>query len=183
MLRVVWITLLGAACDTGLPRVNGAGDGGAVDGGSAECMEATMHSDYAWIQEKIFTRSCAKFSSCHMGSRPAASLNLTVGKTIGETVNVDSLQAPQYKLIAPGDPDASYLYFKMTGQKDKFGPNDKGMPSQSMPYNNPLLCVEKQEAVRRWIAEGALEQPIDAGVPDGAVDAGTDAGTDAGDAG
>jgi hypothetical protein len=41
---------------------DGNGDGG-VDAISASCMEATMHSDLSWLQEKVFTPSCSAFVS------------------------------------------------------------------------------------------------------------------------
>lgn len=148
---------------------DGNGDGG-VDAISASCMEATMHSDLAWLQEKIFTPSCSAFVSCHKGAAlEAGGLSLEEGQVIPQTVNVDSMLFPQFKRIVPGNPENSYMMI-ILGKYD--GPLDPDVGT--MPYNNPKLCNEKLDAVDRWIRAGALaENPVDAGV-DAPVDATVD---------
>jgi hypothetical protein len=132
------------------------------DGGvSVTCMEATMHSDYDWIQEKVFTPGCAAFNSCHKGAAlEAGGLSLEPGDTIPQTVNIDSDLFPQFKRIAPGDTANSYMMIILTGMG---GPLDPEIGT--MPLNNPRLCQQKIDAVGRWIAAGAMEEnPVDAGV-------------------
>lgn len=110
-------------------------------------MEALEHSDLAWIQDNIFTPSCAAFSSCHMGTAASAEgLNLEAGMTEANVVNVDSAQVPAVKLIAPGDPDNSYLLHKLG--RGEFPP---GAQTTTMPLGNPVLCDEKIDAVVRWV--------------------------------
>ena len=125
-------------------------DADSPDAVSPSCMEATSHSDLAWIQEKVFTPSCAGFSACHMGSAlEAEGLNLEPGQSHTQLINVDSTLFPQFKRVVPGDPQNSYLMIIM-GQFS--GPLGEG---GTMPYNNPLLCKEKRDAVERWITMGA----------------------------
>ena len=139
----------------------GDDDNSNPDAVSATCMEATMHSDYAWIQEKVFTPGCSAFNSCHKGAAlEAGGLSLEPGQALPQTVNVDSDLFPQFKRIAPGDPANSYMMIILGGAN---GPLDPEVGT--MPYNNPRLCNEKIQAVSRWIEAGALEEtPVDAGV-------------------
>lgn len=129
---------------------DGGGDAG-VDAISASCMEATTHSDLAWLQEKVFTPSCSAFNSCHKGTAAeAGGLSLEPGQTIPQMVGVDSTLFPQFKRVAAGDPANSYLMIILG---DVSGPLDPDVGT--MPYNNPKLCQEKLDAVERWIQAGA----------------------------
>jgi hypothetical protein len=149
----------------------GDDDSSTPDAVSATCMEATMHSDYDWLQEKVFGPSCSAFTACHKGqAMEAGGLSLELGQTIPQTVNVDSDLFPQFKRIVPGDPANSYMMIILGGAA---GPLDADVGT--MPYNNPKLCQQKIDAVGRWIEAGALEEtPVDAGV-DADIDATVDA--------
>lgn len=141
----------------------GGGDDDNVDAGpSATCIEATMHSDYDFIQDRILNVSCSGFNSCHKGAAlEAGGLSLERGETIRQTVNVDSDLFPQFKRILPGDPANSYLFIIIGGAP---GPIDPEV--DFMPLNNPRLCQEKIDAIGRWIEAGAMETAptVDAGV-------------------
>jgi hypothetical protein len=120
---------------------------------SAVCIEAENHSDLAWLQENVFTPSCSAFTACHKGTaQEAGGLNLEAGQFRNSMVNVPSDLFPDYQMIVPGDPAASYLMV-ILGHVD--GPIDPDVGT--MPYNNPLLCTEVRDAVARWIEAGALE--------------------------
>lgn len=136
----------------------GGDDDGNRDSGpdaiSASCREAMDHSDLTWIQDRVFQPSCAGFSACHMGTAPdAGGLSLERGQTHLQTVGVDSDLFPQFKRVVAGDPANSYMMIIM-GQYP--GPIDS--KAGMMPYNSPLLCKEKRDAVERWIAAGALDE-------------------------
>lgn len=140
-LEVIFIIVFASAC-------GGGDDGGEPDAGiSPSCMEATAHSDLAWLQDNVFTPSCAAFSSCHMGAASLAEgLNLEAGMTEANLVGVASTQVSSLELVAPGDPDNSYLIIKLG--RGNFPP---GAETTTMPLGNPLLCDEKIDAVVRWI--------------------------------
>ncbi len=146
----------------------GGDDGGSViDAGlSPSCQEALTRSDLAWIQEKVFQPSCANFSDCHQGrATDAAGLNLETGQSRANLVDADSTLFPQFKLVAPGRPRDSYLLIILGHYPDlmQFIDPDSG----TMPYNSPLLCQPKREAIERWILAGAPDEGgADAGVPD-----------------
>jgi hypothetical protein len=70
--------------------------------------------------------------------------------TMTGAVNVRSLLAPDLLRIAPGDPEASLLVLKVEARDTTGG---IGAP---MPLQYPPMTAEQVETVRRWIAEGAL---------------------------
>jgi hypothetical protein len=136
----------------------GGDDGGAQDSGpdaiSPSCMEATQHSDLTWIQDRILQPSCAGFKSCHMGLAPdAGGLSLERGQTHRQLVNVDSEMFTQFKRVLPNDPANSYMMIILGQYPGPIDP-DIGM----MPYNSPLLCREKRDAIERWIMAGAPDE-------------------------
>src|SRR5690606_18699824 len=57
--------------------------------GLAPCDEAPYHSDFTFVQEKIFNVSCA-VSGCHTGMFPDAGMSLDAGSAHAALVNVPS---------------------------------------------------------------------------------------------
>ena len=152
-----------AGCDDQSTRPSDAGADAALDDGgapldapqldaplSATCLEATQHSDLAWIQDRIFTPSCAAFTDCHRGATPPAGLSLEAGRARPNLVGVQSRLFPAYQRVAAGTPQNSYLLFILGHIPGPLAPN-----IGTMPYNSPLLCAEKRQAIERWIAAGA----------------------------
>ena len=146
------------------PLVAGAGCGGGDDESSADampdplCIEAETHSDLAWLQENVFTRSCAQFSSCHMGNAiSAGDLNLEEGMLEENVVGVESDLAPEMNIVEPGSPADSYMMVIL----GEFGADDPRIdPSVGlMPFNNETLCVEKRAAIGRWITSLVAATP------------------------
>ncbi len=111
------------------------------------CTDALGRSDLEWIQSNVFTPSCAAFSVCHQGNASSAgNLNLEDGQSQVNLINVDSVRFTDWKLVVPGVPDDSYLMVTLGGAA---GPLLDGIGT--MPFNNPLLCKEKVDAIGRWI--------------------------------
>jgi len=139
----------------GLIVVSGCGDdSNAVDAAPPDadplCLEAESHSDLAWLQENVFTPSCARFTACHQGNAfMAGELSLEEGITHGELVGVESALFPELTRVVAGDSANSYLMVQL-GEID--GPRTE---AGTMPYNSPLLCQEMRDAIERWIDEGA----------------------------
>ncbi len=100
--------------------------------------------------QRIFDRSCASVS-CH-GEALAGGLGLTAGESYGRLVNApaSNLAAAAAGVIRviPGDPDASFLLRKLTGQLAA----DEGA---RMPQVGNALPAAQIDLVRRWIAAGA----------------------------
>ena len=115
---------------------------------SAQCLEAEDHSDLEWIQDNVFTRSCAAFNACHRGAALSAlQLNLEAGMTEANTVNVaaQTENASGFNLVVPGDPAQSYMMVALGARPGPIG------PAGTMPFNSPLLCSQKLDAIERWI--------------------------------
>jgi hypothetical protein len=164
-----WIVLLVAgACgnDTGRPSTDfdppDSGvtrDGEVVSGSDASiapdsavltiCQQATLHSDFAWLQQYVFTPSCAS-SSCHGGPSPEVGLNLSAGAAYANLVNKGASTVGGWTRVVPGSVAQSYLAVSL-GRADGPPPRDGFMPLGADP-----LCVEKLEAIERWIVAGAL---------------------------
>ena len=138
---------------SGAVACGGGGDDDDGDGVNAECMEATQHSDLAWIQENIFNGSCALSAACHRGDAPdARGLSLEEGMSEANLVGVpaEGPTADGLDRVVPGDPDNSYLMI-ILGQ---FGTDDPRIPDVgTMPQSSPLLCAEERDAIQRWIEE------------------------------
>src|ERR1051325_7114778 len=125
MLRLVAIaSLIGpllAGCrislenyDTSIQNTDG-GNGGAcvVSTTSQPCMDATMHSDLAFIEQKIFAASC-NFSGCHDSATDSGKLDLRAGVSHDHLVGVSSQIDGTRKLVVPNDVAASYLMLMLS---------------------------------------------------------------------
>jgi hypothetical protein len=133
----------------------------AVDTLSPSCAEAVSHSDFAWLETNIFVVSCV-FSTCHNGADTgvASKIDLRAGQAYTHLVGAVSDLEPTRMLVVAGAPARSYLLV-MLGQ---IQPQDADPPANpirsdigTMPQGNSgqLLCVEKRDAIERWIAAGA----------------------------
>ncbi|MDQ3366264.1 MAG: hypothetical protein M3680_12630 [Myxococcota bacterium] len=127
-----------------------SGDGG-VPGDAAAltvCQEATLHSDFAWLQANVFTPSCAT-SMCHSGPDPEVGLNLDAGPAYNNLVNKGASTVTGWTRVVPGSLATSYLAVSL-GRAEGPPPRDGFMPLQA-----EALCEEKLAAIERWIIAGA----------------------------
>ncbi len=108
---------------------------------------------FASIQQEIFfTTDHAGRNACvnchtNVGRSPAGGLNLA-SNAYANLVNVPSRQRPDLKLVAPGDPENSYIVLKLEGRP--------GIVGLRMPRNTgPFLTSGQMLIVKRWIELGA----------------------------
>jgi hypothetical protein len=134
----------GGSTTNGDARVPPPGDGSDAGAPLTVCQEAVNHSDLRWIQDNVFTTSCA---SCHGASSPSAGLDLSDGHSYGALVNVKSIYYPDWNLVTPRDSPNSMLMVRLGGET--------GPTVAIMPKGQPALCQEKIDAIRRWITAGA----------------------------
>lgn len=92
----------------------------------------------------------ARCLSCHTTEEPEAKLVLEIGTGYGEMVSRSSTQVPELLMVAPGDPEASYLWNKLTHDVEI----GKGMPRTVI--GSIKLPEEELALYRRWIEDGAL---------------------------
>ncbi len=90
--------------------------------------------------QRIFNASCTQ---CHAGAGAPEGLVLTEGEMLGAVVNAASTEVPELKLVAPRDPESSYLYQKTRG--------DESIQGSAMPLAGPPLSDEDLETLRAWI--------------------------------
>lgn len=104
----------------------------------------------AQIQPIFSNGQTCTSGACHDSVAPARGLELTsASKSFSELVNVLSQQCTSTKLVAPGEPDASYLVHKLVGD----GPCFTGA---TMPKADQPLSAAELDLIRTWILEGAL---------------------------
>lgn len=127
---------------------------------SAACLEADTYQDLTSLETKIFRQSCI-FSGCHNGvGNDAGRTDLREGMAHAALVNRASLIDPSRMMVVPGDPAKSYLLVMIghlaPGMAD---PPADPPPVELMPQNTggQLLCVEKRNAIERWITAGAAD--------------------------
>ncbi len=136
------------ACDGVHPVTIGAsGDSGPDALGVVDASPATADApppSLAHIEATIFAKACS-FEACHGGSRPQEGMRLD-GRTHRILVGQPSAQVPSRMRVVPGDPEASYLFEKIT--------RDPPTEGDRMPADFPLSAA-RIELIRRWIAAGA----------------------------
>jgi len=122
--------------------------------GLAHCGPAAPPA-YREVQA-IYTTSCAIGRSCHgtMGVQPV----LVEGMSHAATVNVNATQIAM-PLIAPGNPDNSYLWHKINGTMRSLPQCSMRDCGARMPMVGGTALSDAQlDTIRRWILAGAPSQ-------------------------
>lgn len=128
----------------------GPGDSGQTTGSNGmpgPCDPANTHADFAYVQDNVFTPTCA-LGACH-GAATVASLDLRTGAAYDALVTVASSTQSGWVRVVPGDPATSYLAVAIGGAS---GPPPK---DGTMPLGAAALCGPKIDVIMRWIAAGA----------------------------
>jgi hypothetical protein len=136
------------ASDAGLPPVPECAD-------TPELALAEPPATLTSIRETIFRGSCT-FSACHDGVAPVAGLDLASDDVHDNLLNhVVIFADTQLPLVAPGDPDGSWLMHLLSRCDPT---DDRGTVLAHMPRNSPtLLPPELVAKVRDWILTGAQD--------------------------
>jgi len=138
----------GATPDGSVAPVDGATDPRPDGAPATVCDEARLHSDFAWLQANVLTPSCAT-AMCHSGPDPEVGLSLAAGVAYANLVNKGASTVIGWVRVKPGSVALSYLAVAL-GRVAGPPPRDGFMPLGADP-----LCVEKLEAIERWITAGA----------------------------
>jgi hypothetical protein len=96
------------------------------------------------VQNEVFTPSCG-IAGCHDPDIQQAGMILTTGRAYAQIVGQPSTESPSLKRIEPGNPDASYLYRKITGG---------AITGEKMPLVGSI-DESKIVLIRDWIRRGA----------------------------
>lgn len=155
MRLAVLVFVLSSACGTEPSRPDTAPDAAVVSMPDASgapltvCQQATQHSDLTWIQDNVFTSTCA-VAHCHAEDNQAGGLVLATGMSHDYLVNRASTVQTTMMRVLPGDPANSYLLIALGGEP--------GNPPEGtvMPWGGAqTLCGEEIDAIKRWVAAGA----------------------------
>jgi hypothetical protein len=133
----------------------GGSDAPRVDPRAAICSDPGAAAPPFALVQRIFTDDC---TTCHSGAGPMVSL--AAPASWGNIVGMPP-PAPETcggVLVVPGNPDASYLYQKLSSATPCYGSQ---MPIGEFTSNPLPDCVVA--IVRAWIAEGAPGPGGDAG--------------------
>lgn len=111
-------------------------------------MPEPLEPTFSNVKDEVIMPYC----SCHLAA-PLDGLNggldLRLETAYATIFNKPSFDLPAIKQIAPGDPDMSYLYMKVTG-----APGIMGLP---MPQAQMVTLPENlQMLVAVWITAGAM---------------------------
>ncbi len=99
--------------------------------------------------QPILSGSCA-LPGCHAGASPAQGMNLGVGQTFSNVVNVASRELPSMNRVTPNQPDNSYLVHKVQGTH-----LDAGGSGSRMPLGRSPLSRDEIDLIRAWIEGSA----------------------------
>ncbi|MCA9707060.1 MAG: hypothetical protein KDK70_14495 [Myxococcales bacterium] len=104
------------------------------------------------VRDTLLVSSC-QFSSCHQGADAAAGLDLGADDLYAELLEHEVLGDTDLPLVAPGDPEGSWLYRRVA----ECAPTDRhGDVVPHMPPNAPRLADPTMVAgLRAWIESGA----------------------------
>jgi len=129
-----------------LAILTGCGEVGRLptDPGDADPVDPS--ATLSRVQSEVFTPSCT-FVGCHEPLGRAQDLLLTEGNSYANIVGQASKELPQLDRVAPGNPDQSYLYWKIPGRP--------GITGDRMPQGLPSLSSAQIDLIRSWIRRGA----------------------------
>jgi hypothetical protein len=119
---------------------------GNINMNTVEKSATPLAPSLATQVQPIFTKSCIG-GGCHAGLSPAQGLDLSLGKSYTNLVNVASTECTTTKRVLPSTPSMSYLMFKLQGS----GPCFTGT---RMPKGAPLAAADIN-TISAWIAAGA----------------------------
>lgn len=123
------------------------GDGTGLDEFGNPIQDTTLElgPTLSSIQAFVFTPICTQ---CHTGAAAPLGLALDSGVARQNLVGVTSTEVPALMRVNPGQPDASYIVWKIEGRS--------GIQGGRMPLGLQPLSAEQIAAIRGWIADSAL---------------------------
>ena len=113
-------------------------------------LEPVYTVSFANDIQPIFNTHCTR---CHVtggfANNSGIPLKLIEGVSYNLLIGRQSVNNPNWTLVAPGDPDNSLLYHKMSSTMPPVG--------RRMPWDGATtLSQDEIDHVRTWIAEGAV---------------------------
>lgn len=140
-MRGVWRLAVAAGLAGGC-----AGDGTGLDafGNPIDTSRPPIGPTLASIQANVFTPICTQ---CHTGSAAPHGLALDAGVAWQNLVGVRSVEQAALMRVQSGNPDSSYIVWKIEGRA--------AISGGRMPLGLQPLSSEVITAIRTWIQNGA----------------------------
>lgn len=126
----------------------GSSDGGTQpNGGGGGGASGNPDARLAWVQSNVFGGVC---SQCHTGAGAPLGVNWSSETDTCSNVGRSSGEIPTMLEIESGNPDASYVIWKVEG----IGPSGDPIVGAPMPLSNPALTADTIQNIRDWISDG-----------------------------
>jgi len=159
-IQLLLVCLLAVSLSTGCEPGNGQGldlngnlisdleevldDGG---GGGGAGASGNPNATLSWVQTNVFGGVC---SQCHTGAGAPFGVDWSSPESTCRNLLRASGEIPELMEIDPGNPDRSYVIWKVEGQ----GPGGEPIELAQMPLANPPLTAETIQNMRDWISDG-----------------------------
>ena len=131
-----------AAMEDDDPDDDGNGDGNGNTNGDSQ-PTVTLSE----LKTDVFSARCGP---CHLGTAPSANMSLAADFIYADVFDAVATSDSNFKRVAPGDPDNSYIIMKLRG--------DSRIVGGQMPLDGTAPIPEGDIArVATWIEEGALD--------------------------
>ncbi len=162
-----------AACGGG--DGGSTGNAGGAGGGTGQCFDYAGYDGGSPVVQfstdvlPILGASCGTSGNCHGGATPATAPQHFLGTStgtataaeiqaiLGGIVNQAAVEEPDMNVIKAGDPAHSYLLQKVDGlgcpTLQCVAAGECGAP---MPLGAPQLSEDDRDLIRRWVAQGAM---------------------------
>ncbi len=141
---------------------------GAQGGTGAPVDNTPLPVESGFFHEQvrpIFENATNKCSGCHSETGPSAGMSLgghiSSLDIVNALVNQPAIDGGQFMLVAPGDPDHSWLYLKAAGTAPNAGcstSNGNLCITAVMPPNGSgatTVTADQLATLRQWISDGA----------------------------
>lgn len=146
------------------------------DGGGAVCENLSRFDpdspDVSFRTDvlPVFQMSCGLSGSCHGSEAPAAANQPYLGPNTMEAVTpamIDAIFAQivgqpsaiesGMAIVEPGDPEQSFLMYKVDGKLEcgALACAEDASCGDAMPLSSGTLDEAERDTIRRWIAQGA----------------------------
>ena len=121
--------------------------GGPTDDGGPPGASGNPNATLAWVQDNVFGGVCTQ---CHTGAGAPLGVNWSTESDSCSNIGRSSGEITSMLEIDSGNPDGSYVVWKIEGQ----GPSGEPIVGGQMPLSNPPLTADAMQNIRDWISDG-----------------------------
>lgn len=112
----------------------------------AQWTQATSVS----FQDDLMPTITLRCGACHITGKEPGNMALVPGRTWQSLVGQPSVELPTMLRISAGNPNESYVWYKLNGSHRKVGGSGVRMPMHQPPLPNAFMVV-----FEKWIEQGA----------------------------